>query len=219
MGVSWETLLEGNVRTLIEREALAPFLLRQRWFAGKARQLQSARFVDWGLLRRGDYPMFLTIVEAEYKDGRERYVIPLTILSNDSATRLMTDTPSASLARVTGARKGVIADGSVDDEFAVAILHALEQEQVVTNQARSHSAASHAGLRGSSWRGRAGAPSPRARTEQHVDHVRRPSHRQGVPARRSGAESRRRDRRAPHDQHGLPAGAARGRRVRIPPDR
>ena len=137
MGVSWETLLEGNVRTLIEREALAPFLLRQRWFAGKARQLQSARFVDWGLLRRGDYPMFLTIVEVEYKDGRERYVIPLTILSNDSATRLMTDTPSASLARVTGARKGVIADGSVDDEFAVAILHALEQEQVVRTK-RGH---------------------------------------------------------------------------------
>ena len=81
--------------------------------------------------------MFLTIVEAEYKDGRERYVIPLTILSNDSATRLMTDTPSASLARVTGARKGVIADGSVDDEFAVAILHALEQEQVVRTK-RGH---------------------------------------------------------------------------------
>ena len=37
VGAAWETLLEGNVRTLIERELLLPFLQRQRWFGGKAR--------------------------------------------------------------------------------------------------------------------------------------------------------------------------------------
>ena len=31
--------------------------------------IRAARFVDWGLLRRGDHPMFLTIVEVEYKDA------------------------------------------------------------------------------------------------------------------------------------------------------
>ena len=48
MGAAWDTLLDGNVRTLIEREALAPFLQRQRWFGGKARRIRTARFVDWG---------------------------------------------------------------------------------------------------------------------------------------------------------------------------
>src|SRR5205823_13406819 len=67
MGVAWDTLLEGNVRTLIEREALAPFLLRQRWFGGKARALRVARVVDWGLLRRGAHPIFIAIVQAEYQ--------------------------------------------------------------------------------------------------------------------------------------------------------
>src|SRR5687767_8683514 len=36
MGVAWDTLLEGNVRTLIERDLLGNFLRRQRWFGGKA---------------------------------------------------------------------------------------------------------------------------------------------------------------------------------------
>src|SRR4029079_3268759 len=43
MGVAWDTLLEGNVRTLIERESLAPFLPRPRWLAGKAVVLAHAR--------------------------------------------------------------------------------------------------------------------------------------------------------------------------------
>ena len=56
MGVAWDTLLEGNVRTLIERESLVPFLQRQRWFGGKARAVRAARFLDWGLIRRGAQP-------------------------------------------------------------------------------------------------------------------------------------------------------------------
>src|SRR6185503_8367445 len=69
MGVAWDTLLDGNVRTLIEREALVPFLQRQRWFGGKARAVRGARFLDWGLVRRGGDPLFATIVEVDYEDG------------------------------------------------------------------------------------------------------------------------------------------------------
>ena len=38
-GGAWDTLLDGNVRRLIERECLPRYLPRQRWFAGRARQL------------------------------------------------------------------------------------------------------------------------------------------------------------------------------------
>ena len=41
VGAAWETLLDGNVRTLIERDLLLPFLQRQRWFGGKARPARS----------------------------------------------------------------------------------------------------------------------------------------------------------------------------------
>ena len=76
-------------RSIIERQALVPFLERQRWFGGKARPLASARIVDWMSLRRGAHPAFLTIVEAEYRDGgRERYVLPLAMSSGAEAAAI-----------------------------------------------------------------------------------------------------------------------------------
>ena len=54
--------------------------------AARRGPLASARFVDWATLRRGAHPAFLTIVEAEYRDGgRERYVLPLAMSSGAEA--------------------------------------------------------------------------------------------------------------------------------------
>jgi maltose alpha-D-glucosyltransferase / alpha-amylase len=127
MGVAWDTLLDGNVRTLIEREALGPFLLRQRWFGGKSRSLRSTRFLDWGLLRRGPLPMFLTTVDVEYQDGgRDRYFVPLAIVTDGLADRVISESAYAALARITGARKGLVADASLDDGFGAGMVEALD---------------------------------------------------------------------------------------------
>ncbi len=134
MGVAWDTLLEGNVRTLIERDLLVGFLQRQRWFGGKARPVRAARFADWGLLRRAPQPLFLTIVEVEYADGaRERYFLPLTICSHVDVRGLEERAGHAVLASITGARKGLLFDAWLDDRFARTLLEALEkQEQIKT---------------------------------------------------------------------------------------
>jgi maltose alpha-D-glucosyltransferase/alpha-amylase len=130
MGVAWDTLLEGNVRTLIERESLVPFLLRQRWFGGKSRTIRAARFLDWGLVRKGADPMFATIVEVDYEDGgRERYLLPLTIVAGAEAETLMSASPHAALARVTGARKGLIVDSAADDRSAQALLETFDRDE------------------------------------------------------------------------------------------
>ncbi|HYT73881.1 MAG TPA: maltose alpha-D-glucosyltransferase, partial [Vicinamibacterales bacterium] len=130
MGVAWDTLLDGNVRTLIERESLAPFLQRQRWFGGKARTLRSARFVDWGVLRKGTHPIFVAIVQADYKDGgREQYFVPLAIVSGAEADAVLAGAPHLAVARVTGARKGLVVDGTADDRMAQALLEALDRQE------------------------------------------------------------------------------------------
>jgi maltose alpha-D-glucosyltransferase/alpha-amylase len=132
MGVAWDTLLDGNVRTLIERDLLAGFLQRQRWFGGKARGVRTARFVDWGLLRRGATPLFLTIVEVEYQDGeRDSYFLPLAICGAADVTKIEERWPHAVLARVTGARKGVLFDGWLDNGFARAMLESVEQSDEI----------------------------------------------------------------------------------------
>ncbi len=151
MGVAWDTLLEGNVRTLIEREALAPFLLRQRWFGGKARSIRAARLVDWGLARRGQHPLFLTMVEVEYHDGgRQRYFLPLSILTDGAAEALLANTSHLALARVTGARKGVITDAIGDETFGAALLQMLDRADANTKRGivRAHRTTEFEAVRG-----------------------------------------------------------------------
>jgi maltose alpha-D-glucosyltransferase/alpha-amylase len=130
MGVAWDTLLEGNVRTLIEREALGPFLQRQRWFAGKSRVLRGVRFVDWGVLRRGSRPIFITIVQADYQDGgREQYFIPLAVTDGADADGVLAAAPHGAVARVTGARKGLVVDGASDEATLRALLEIFDRQE------------------------------------------------------------------------------------------
>ena len=134
VGAAWDTLLDGNVRTLIERDPLVPFLQRQRWFGGKARPLRGARFIDWGVLRRGAQPLFLTVIEVEFSDGgtRDHYFLPLAICSPTDARAIEERASHTIVARITGARKGVLFDASLDPRFAQVLLEALERQEETT---------------------------------------------------------------------------------------
>ena len=140
MGAAWDTLLDGNVRTLIERDLLAGFLQRQRWFGAKSRSIRSAHFVDWGLLRRGAQPLFLSIVEVQYAEGdRDMYFLPLAIGSAVDARTVEEKHGNAVLARVTGARKGILFDGWLDDRFGRTLLEAIQtQEETRTRRGMIH---------------------------------------------------------------------------------
>jgi len=131
-GVVWDSVLDGSMREIIEKHALVPFLERQRWFGGKARELMRARFADWATLRNGAHPAFLTIVEAEYSDGgRERYVLPLAMSSDREARTIEETYPGALLARITGARKGALYDGLFDDGTCRTLLASIQEERTV----------------------------------------------------------------------------------------
>jgi maltose alpha-D-glucosyltransferase/alpha-amylase len=133
VGAAWDAVLDGNVRTLIERDLLTPFLLRQRWFGGKAREPKASRFVDWGVLRRGPQPLFFTVVEVDFKAGpREHYFLPLAICPASDGNEIETRSPHAVLARVTGARKGILFDASLDSRFAEVILETLDRQEETT---------------------------------------------------------------------------------------
>ena len=139
VGSVWDTLLDGTVRTLIERDLLSGFLHRQPWFQGT--RPRSARFTDWGLLRRGLEPIFLTIVEAELEDVAEgrgtvsrQYFVPLGLASAEHATGIQERVPHAVVARVTGARNGVMYDAWHDARFAARLLEAAGTETGVTTR-------------------------------------------------------------------------------------
>jgi maltose alpha-D-glucosyltransferase/alpha-amylase len=131
-GVVWDAVLDGSMRTIVERQALAPFLERQRWFGGKARAIAAVRFVDWATLRRGAHPAFLTIVDVEYRDGgHEQYVLPLAMISGPDADTIEQQHGAAVVARITGARKGLLFDGLFDDGACAMLLATMEEQREI----------------------------------------------------------------------------------------
>jgi maltose alpha-D-glucosyltransferase/alpha-amylase len=135
-GGAWETLLDGSVRQLVERDCLPQYLRRQRWFAGKGRNLRAARFADWVLLRRGREPAFLSVIEVTFGDeGRELYVLPLAMESGEAADRILARTPETVIARLTGARKGVLYDACTGEALGRELLDLIAAARQVTTRA------------------------------------------------------------------------------------
>jgi maltose alpha-D-glucosyltransferase/alpha-amylase len=129
-GVVWESLLDGAFRSLIERQALVPYLQRQRWFGGKARPVSAARIADWATIRRGAHPAFLAIVDVQHRAGAAaRYVLPLAMSSGHEAEIIERDHPAIVLARISGARKGLLYDGLFDDGTCTTLLASMQEER------------------------------------------------------------------------------------------
>ncbi len=136
VGADWEGMLDRATRHVLERQALATFLQRQRWFGSKSRTIRDTRIADWVTLRRGHTPAFLAIVATTLTDGStETSFVPLATLTGERAARLLADAPAAVLAHITGARKGVLIDGFLDDDAMGRLLTWMAHEQVVKTAA------------------------------------------------------------------------------------
>ena len=119
MGVDWNNVLDAGTRGVLERQALLPFLRRQRWMVPAAREIRQARFADWSPLRAGAHPSFLAVVAVEYADGdSESCLVPIALVDGEAAETALRQAPGCVLARITGARKGAIVDGLADADTA-----------------------------------------------------------------------------------------------------
>jgi maltose alpha-D-glucosyltransferase/alpha-amylase len=135
VGTNWENVLSSSTRVVLERQALMPFLKRQFWFTGRDREMRQARFTDWAMIRKGTYPAFATLASANFGDGRvETYVVPLALVDSERASLLLKERPEQVLARVTGARKGAIVDGLLDDDTYDRLFASISEEQTVATQ-------------------------------------------------------------------------------------
>ncbi|MGE0450601.1 MAG: maltose alpha-D-glucosyltransferase [Vicinamibacterales bacterium] len=132
IGVNWETVFDSGARQVLERQALAAYLKRQRWFASKSRTMGEVRFSDWAMLRGGSTPAFMVITSVSYTDGwTESYLTPFALVSGDQADRIVAETPSLVLAKITGARKGAIVDGTLDDDTCNRLIALVQSEQLL----------------------------------------------------------------------------------------
>jgi maltose alpha-D-glucosyltransferase/alpha-amylase len=140
-GGAWDTLLDGNIRHLIDRDCLPRYLPRQRWFAGRARTLASARMTDWTILTKGRDPIFLAVVRAGYTDGSsDDYFVPFIADSSKTAEQVLQACPETAIARLAGARKGILHDGCGCESLATDIVAAIGGARRIATRAGEISA-------------------------------------------------------------------------------
>ncbi len=118
--------MEG--RRILERDFLPAFLPRQRWFAGKSRQIASIRILD--STNPGEFAnqARLTIIEVSYASGRpETYLLLIGGSSGDEADRIAREEPGRVIAKLEG---GVLVhDALADPAVCSALLDAIARSR------------------------------------------------------------------------------------------
>jgi maltose alpha-D-glucosyltransferase/alpha-amylase len=109
----WDTLLESHYLFALCHDILPPYLARQRWFGGKAKDLTSCCVIDWCKLGASFYIVFLRL---QYASGeQEDYVVPMKIVQGQTARILAEEIPDSVLAFVNNRRgDGILYDALMD---------------------------------------------------------------------------------------------------------
>ncbi len=109
----WDTLLEPEYLYALGHDILPPFLARQRWFRGKARDVTSCSLADYCKLGASFY---LILLQVDYENGdQEIYVMPLKIIQGAPATSLTREIPESIVASVKNWRgSGILYDALMD---------------------------------------------------------------------------------------------------------
>jgi maltose alpha-D-glucosyltransferase / alpha-amylase len=120
----WEAPFLPDGQSLLESCRVPAFLSKQRWFAGKARQIRSCAVEDWIPLSSSAGLAMLTV---EYTDdGRETYVVALAFSAGPFVERLRDASPTAILCGLTvGSVTGVVHDALASDDQCRALFALL----------------------------------------------------------------------------------------------
>jgi len=112
-------------------EQLAAYLLKQRWFGGKARQIRSTELIDLVPLQAGPVEAFVLLARVEYDSGAsDTYVLPL-IPSSASGSQ-WGDSSGDQAAVLSIRRQGgdvgdaVLTDALQSERFLSGLLGAIE---------------------------------------------------------------------------------------------
>jgi maltose alpha-D-glucosyltransferase / alpha-amylase len=123
----WTGLFEGPARERLEKKIFPEFLPKQRWFGGKAREIDNATVPDWAEIRDTGSPTALALVDVRYKSGEpETYLLSLSASFGDGAATLRESAPGAILCSVvSGNGPGVLHEAVFDEAFGAALLDCI----------------------------------------------------------------------------------------------
>ena len=128
----WERILEGEARGHLEA-CLPDVLKSRRWFAGKARAIQSIRMVESLPISCGSSAVALLFILVEYRVGTpETYAFPVTAALGEQAAQIQKDMPGTIVTTLKIRTKdceqtGVLYDALWNPDFSRTLLSAIGQ--------------------------------------------------------------------------------------------
>lgn len=127
----WENIVTPRALEELETYVLPDYMMKMRWFGGKAKPVQSFRIID-----RAQIPLketgsvFLLLVEVSYKSGLpEVYQLPVSFATGQEAEKIK-ETPQAVLSQINvGQETGLLYDAFYNNEL---------QQAIIDNMAHNH---------------------------------------------------------------------------------
>ncbi|WP_158827992.1 maltose alpha-D-glucosyltransferase [Mucilaginibacter lacusdianchii] len=128
----WRDLLSRDVVEQLANDILPDYMMRLRWFGGKARGMETVRVVDFAKIPLPQNSAYILLLEVTYRDGLpDMYQLPVAFASDEQARKLQENCPQSVIAQIT--LEGV--EGILYDA-----IYGLDlQQAIITNMANHHS--------------------------------------------------------------------------------
>ncbi len=148
----WEDVFTAGARTKLEA-ALAPYLRRHRWFAGKARKIQTIALLDvikinpvgrHAAREKNDdgphnnsrlAPMRLLLVRVNYTEGEpDTYAVPVVLADEELAGNILGDHPNAGILSIRfhgDLRQATLCEATWEHEFWRPLLDQIARRRTI----------------------------------------------------------------------------------------
>ncbi len=140
----WTEVLEGRRRKRLE-ERLVEYIRRQRWFAGKGREIKGGRVEEVVPVSLNGSEARIIVVLMDYVDhDPSRYLVPVAYSAGEAAEAIWEEHPEMVICRVSvGTEHGILYDSLADARFPRALLEVIARGSELAGELRVLAGSSH----------------------------------------------------------------------------
>ncbi|WP_345950694.1 maltose alpha-D-glucosyltransferase [Mucilaginibacter sp. PAMB04274] len=127
----WKDLISRELFEGLSNAILPEYLMRMRWFGGKARGMETVAIVDAANIPLAQGSAYTLLMEVSYREGLpDLYQLSVAFATDQQARKLQTEYPQAIIANVTvNGEDGVLYDAIYGIDF---------QQAIITNMGHRH---------------------------------------------------------------------------------
>ena len=142
--------LEAKTLKALEARVLPDYIVRRRWFGGKARTIQRMQVINSMTLPAGGQNTSLLFVEVSYNEGlSELYQLPVAFAAGEQEQELRIQFPNSVIARVAiDGKEGILYDALYSEDFRQMLLQLMAKRKKIKGEQGEIEGFSHRNVAG-----------------------------------------------------------------------